>query len=81
MVGDGPPGILIGPSSAVSARMSWQWMPTRAVSATLNYIQMGDAPMTCPPIPGVGSVTGQFSERGTIFLEVGMSFSTGPASQ
>ena len=61
--------------------VEWQWTPTRAVSATLNYIQMGDAPVTSPPIPGIGSVTGRFSERGTIFLEVGMSFGTGPASQ
>ena len=61
--------------------VEWQWMPTRAVSAALNYIQMDDAPVMSPPIPGIRSVTGRFSERGTIFLELGMSFGTGPASQ
>ncbi len=61
--------------------VEWQWTPTRAVSATLNYTQIGDAPVTSPPTPGIGSVTGRFSERGTIFLEVGMSFGTGPADR
>ena len=61
--------------------VEWQWMPTRAVSATLNYIQMGNAPVTSPAIPGIGSGTGRFSERGTIYLEVGMSFGKGPASR
>ena len=61
--------------------VEWQWMPTPAVSTTLIYIQLGNVPMTCPPIPGVGSVTGRFSERGTVFPEVGMSFGAGPSSR
>ena len=61
--------------------VEWQWTPTRAVSATLNYIQMGDAPVTSPPIPGIGSVTGRFSERGTIFLDVAINFGKGPTSR
>ena len=61
--------------------VEWQWTPTRVVSATLNYIQMGDAPVTSPPIPGIGSVIVRYSDRGTIFLEVGMSFGTGSASR
>jgi hypothetical protein len=61
--------------------VEWQWTPTRAVTATLNYIQMGDAPVTSPSIPGIGSVTGRYTDRGTIFLEVGVSFGTGPASR
>ena len=61
--------------------VEWQWKPSRVVSANLNYIQLVDAPVTSPPIPGIGSVTGRFSDRGTIFLELGMSFGTGPSSQ
>lgn len=61
--------------------VEWQWTPTRAVSATLNYIQIGDAPVTSPSIPGIGAVTGRYSDRGTIFLEVGVSIGKGPASR
>jgi long-chain fatty acid transport protein len=61
--------------------VEWQWTPTRAVSATLNYIQLDDAPVTSPSIPGIGSVTGRYSDRGTIYLEVGLSFGRGPAAR
>lgn len=66
---------------AAGVGVEWQWTPTRVVSATLNYIQMGDAPVTSPSIPLIGSVTGIYTDRGIIFLEVGMSFGTGPASR
>ena len=61
--------------------LEWQWTPTRSVSATLNYLQLGDAPVTSPEIPLIGSVTGEYSDRGTIFLELGVSFGTGPESE
>ena len=61
--------------------VEWQWTPTRAVSATLNYIQIGDAPVTSPSIPGIGAVTGRYSDRSTIFLEVGVSIGKGPSSR
>lgn len=66
---------------AAGIGVEWQWTPTRVVNATLNYIQIGDAPVTSPAIPGIGSITGQFSDRGTIYLEVGMSFGRGPAGR
>ena len=66
---------------AVGVGVEWQWTPTRTVSATLNYIQMGDAPVTSPSLPAISSVTERYSDRGTIFLEVGMSFGTGSASR
>jgi len=66
---------------AAGVGVEWQWTPTRAVSATLNYIQLDDAPVTSPSIPGIGAVTGQYTDRGTIYLEVGVSFGAGPASR
>ena len=66
---------------AAGVGVEWEWTPTRVVSATLNYIQIDDAPVTSPSIPVIGSVTGKYSDRGTIFLELGMSFGTGPASR
>lgn len=66
---------------AAGIGFEWQWTPTRAVSATLNYIQLDDAPVTSPAIPAIGSVTGEYSDRGIIFLELGLSFGAGPASR
>ena len=66
---------------AAGVGVEWQWTPTRAVSATLNYLQLDDAPLTSPAIPGIGAVTGKYTDRGTIYLEVGVSFGTGPASR
>jgi len=66
---------------AAGIGVEWQWTPTRAVTATLNYLQVGDAPVSSPPIPGIGSVTGKFTDRGTVYLELGMNFGTGPTSR
>ncbi len=65
----------------VGVGVEWQWTPTRSVTANLSYIQLGDAPVTTPSIPGIGSVTGIYTDRGTIFLELGMSFGSGPATR
>ncbi len=60
----------------------WGWSASLlSVSATLNYIQIGDAPVTSPSIPGIGAVTGRYSDRSTIFLEVGVSIGKGPSSR
>ena len=54
--------------------IQWQWKEGREVTATLNYLEMGDAPVQSPDIPGVGSVTGRYTDRQTIWLQVGMNF-------
>ena len=54
--------------------IQWQWKEGREVTATLNYLEMGDAPVQSSDIPGVGSVTGRYTDRQTIWLQVGMNF-------
>jgi len=66
---------------AAGVGVEWPCTAARTVSATLNYIQLDDAPVTSPSIPVIGSVTGRYSDRGTIFLAVGVSFGTEPTSQ
>jgi len=61
----------------VGVGLEWEWTPTRIVNANLSYIQLGDAPVTSPTIPVIGNVTGIYTDRGTLFLELGMSFGTG----
>ena len=63
---------------AAGVGMEWQWTPTRALNATLNYIEIGDAPVSSPPILGIGQVNGAYTDRGTIFLQVGINFGNGP---
>lgn len=58
--------------------VEWQWKEKRALSATLNYLEVGDAPLTSPDIPDVGSVTGRFSDRRTVYLQIGMSLGGRP---
>ena len=51
----------------------WQWEEDRWISATLNYMELGDAPVSSLQIPGIGAVTGHFTDRGTIYLRVALS--------
>ncbi len=66
---------------AAGVGLEWQWTPERAVTFNLSYIQLDDAPVVSPSIPVLGSVSGEYSDRGTIFLEVGLSYGAGPASR
>ena len=39
---------------------------------SLNYMQFGDAPTTSPDIPGVGPISGRYTDRGIILLEAAL---------
>jgi long-chain fatty acid transport protein len=58
--------------------LEWQWKDRRAISATLNYLEIDEAPVSSPAIAGIGSVTGRFSDRQTVYLQIGMSVGSGP---
>lgn len=62
---------------AIGVGVEWQWTPTRAINATVNYLQLGDAPVSSPSVGNLGAVTGSYSDRATIWLQVGMNFGTG----
>jgi len=51
----------------------WRWNSHRTVNASLNFLEMGDAPVSPPPIPGIGSVTGAFTSRQTIYFRISLS--------
>ena len=57
--------------------VEWQWNDRRAISASLNYLKIDDAPLTSPEIPGIGSMTGSFTDRQTIYLQIGMDVGSG----
>lgn len=58
--------------------LEWRWKDDRTISASLNYLEMDEAPTTSPSLPVVGSITGRFTDRQTIWLLVGMSLGDGP---
>ncbi len=63
---------------SVGVGFEWQWKEQRKLTATLNYLQIDDAPVTSPDIPLIGSVTGSFSDRQTIWLQVGIDIGNVP---
>jgi long-subunit fatty acid transport protein len=52
----------------------WQWKEGRKLQLGLSYMDLGDAPVTTPDIPGIGAVAGKFSNREAILLRVGLAF-------
>jgi long-chain fatty acid transport protein len=56
------------------AGLEWRWKPGRTVNFTLNYLEIGDSPVQTPELPGIGSVTGRYTERGTLYLQAALSF-------
>ena len=52
----------------------WQWKNNRTVTASFNYLNAGDAPVSTPQIPSIGSVAGAFTKRQTIYFRVAISF-------
>ncbi|MGI9327051.1 MAG: OmpP1/FadL family transporter [Pseudomonadales bacterium] len=55
--------------------VEWQWSENRTLGATVSYLGVGDAPVTSPAVPGLGSVTGEYTSRDIIQLEIGMTWS------
>lgn len=59
-------------SLAVAAE--WQWTQDRQVFASLSYMEPGDAPVTTPSIPGIGSAVGKYTNRESFLLSFGIKF-------
>lgn len=63
---------------AFSVGYNWPLTDRRTVTANLNYMKLDDAPITSPPLGLLGTVTGEYVDRETIWLNAGLSFGTGP---
>ena len=51
----------------------WQWKDNRTITASFNYLEAGDAPVSTPEIPGIGPVAGAFTKRKTIYFRLAIS--------
>lgn len=56
--------------------LDWQWTDRRVVNVNLNYMKVNDAPIESPPLGPLGTVTGKYVDRETIWLNVGLNFGT-----
>ena len=59
-------------SAGVAAE--WQWTENRTLKFSVAYMGLDDAPVTTDPIPGLGSLEGEFESRDTILFQVGMTW-------
>ena len=53
--------------------VEWQWKPDRTITATLNYFEIDEAPVTREAIGGLGVVNGRYTDRGSVVLRVALS--------
>lgn len=58
--------------------IEWETKKGRAYTATLNYLDLGDAPVSSPDLPVLGVISGQYSKRDTIYVEFGAAFGAQP---
>ncbi len=58
--------------------VEWQTKKGRLFSVTLNYLDFGDAPVTSPDLPVLGVISGQYTQRDTIYVEFGAAFGAKP---
>jgi long-chain fatty acid transport protein len=59
---------------SIGAGIEWQWTDKRALSATVRYLSIGDAPVTSPTIPGLGALSGKYTNRDVIQIKIGVTF-------
>jgi len=66
--------------SATSYGVGVDWLSKsgRGYSLTLNYLDLGDAPVSSPDLPVLGVISGKYSKRDTIYMEFGAAFGAKP---
>ena len=58
---------------SVGMGVEWQWKKSRTVTASLNYLEAGNAPVSTPALPEIGPVTGAYTSRQTVYFRVAIS--------
>ena len=58
---------------SVGVGIEWQWKKNRTVTASLNYLEAGDAPVSTPELPEIGPLIGAYTNRQTIYFRIAIS--------
>jgi hypothetical protein len=53
--------------------VEWLWQAGRKLSASISYIGVDDAPITTPRLPGLGALSGKYTKRDKLMVEIAMS--------
>ena len=65
----------------VGAGFEWKVSPKLRFDATINYIQIDDAPIVTDDIDAIGGpIRGEFTDRDFWLLQFGVEFGTGAKS-
>ena len=66
--------------SATSYGVGIEWVTKkgRSFTTTLNYLDLGDAPVASPDLPVLGVISGKYTKRDTIYVEFGAAFGAKP---
>ena len=66
--------------TATSYGVGVQWTTKKGtqINANLSYLDFGEAPVTSPDLPVVGVISGEYTKRDTIYLQVSAAFGNKP---
>ena len=48
------------------------------IAANLNYLDFGEAPVESPDLPVLGVISGEYTKRDTIYLQISAAFGGKP---
>ncbi len=60
--------------ASLGVAAEWQWKPDYRIEASLSYMDFGDSPVSTPPIPGMGSFSGEYVSRATYLLQLSLKY-------
>jgi long-chain fatty acid transport protein len=66
--------------SATSYGVGIEWTTRKGnvIAANLNYLDFGEAPVESPDLPVIGVISGEYTKRDTIYLQISAAFGGKP---
>ena len=80
MITDDNRTMMLRLDSATSYGVGVEWTTKKgtAITAQLSYLDLGDAPVTSPDLPVIGVISGEYTKRDTIYLQISAAFGAKP---
>ena len=80
MIADDNRTMLLRLDSATSYGVGAEYTTRKGttITANLSYLDLGDAPVTSPDLPVLGEISGSYSKRDTIYLQISAAFGGRP---
>ena len=80
MIADDNRTMMLRLDSATSYGIGAQYTTRKGtvIAANLSYLDLGDAPVTSPDLPVLGEISGVYTKRDTIYLQISAAFGGQP---